>query len=214
MKRICLLGATIAAVLIIGVASALAATSSASKGGKKSKTPSTVTTKVSCTSSLLLQVSAGATDVSPASQDGTEMGTTTCAPIGKGVEVQSFTTADSGDLTGKWQAWFSTGSVFGTFTLTPSDNTPPTTTTSFSQASYTGTFIVKDGSGAFAKAVGTGTLSLLDHGLGPLQLQAEGQGDHPRAQDVEEVACTEACAAAGRRRPPRRRAGQSRVPRP
>ena len=70
MKRICVLGAAIAAVLIIGVASALAATSSASKGGKKSKTPSTVTTKVSCASSLLLQVPAGATDVSPASQDG------------------------------------------------------------------------------------------------------------------------------------------------
>jgi hypothetical protein len=47
----------------------------------------------------------------------------------------------------------------GTFTLTPSDNNPPTTTTSFSQASYTGTFIVKDGAGAFAKATGTGTLS-------------------------------------------------------
>ena len=56
MKRICLLGAAIAAVFVIGVASALAATSHASKGGKKSKTPSTVTTSVSCTSSLSLQV--------------------------------------------------------------------------------------------------------------------------------------------------------------
>ncbi|MFZ1993976.1 MAG: hypothetical protein WAU75_07695, partial [Solirubrobacteraceae bacterium] len=125
MKRICLLGATIAAVLIIGVASALAATSSASKGGKKNKTPSTVTTKVSCASSLTLQVAAGATDVSPASQDGTEMGATTCTPVGKGAEVQSFTTQDSGDISGRWQAWFNAGSVFGTFTLTPGDNNPP-----------------------------------------------------------------------------------------
>jgi hypothetical protein len=159
VKRICLLGATIAAVLIIGVASALAATSSASKGGKKSKTPSTVTTKVSCASSLLLQVPTGATDVSPASQDGTEMGATTCAPVGKGIEVESFTTEDSGDLSGKWQAWFNSGTVFGTFILTPDDNSPPTTTTSFSQASYTGTFIVKGGAGTFAKATGTGTLT-------------------------------------------------------
>ncbi len=159
MKRICLLGAVTAAVLIIGVASALAATSSSSKGGKKHKTPSTVTTKVSCTSSLTLQVPAGATDVSPASQDGTEMGATTCPGVGKGVAVQSFTTSDSGDLTGKWQAWFSTGTVFGTFTLTPSDNNPPTTTSSFSQASYTGTFDVTGGASAFAKATGTGTLS-------------------------------------------------------
>jgi hypothetical protein len=159
VKRICLLGATIAAVLIVGVASALAATSHASKGGKKSKTPSTVTTKVSCASSLTLQVPAGAADVSPASQDGTEMGTTNCAPVGKGVELQSFTTADSGDLVGKWQAWFATGSVFGTFDLTPSDNNPPTTTTTFSQASYSGTFMVKNGTGPFAKATGTGTLT-------------------------------------------------------
>jgi hypothetical protein len=159
VKRICLLGAAIAAVFVIGVASALAATSSASKGGKKSKTPSTVTTKVSCTSSLTLQVPAGAQDVSPASQDGTEMGTTNCSPIGRGIELQSFTTADSGDLTGKWQAWFGTGSVSGTFDLTPSDNNPPTTTTSFSAASYSGTFTVKSGTGTLAKAAGTGTLT-------------------------------------------------------
>jgi len=159
VKRICLLGAAIAAVFVIGVASALAATSHASKGPKKSKTPSTVTTKVSCASSLTLQVPAGATDVSPASQDGTEMGTVNCGPVGKGVELQSFTTADSGDLTGKWQAWFATGSVFGTFDLTPSDNTPPTTTTSFTAASYTGTFIVKNGTGPYAKATGTGTIT-------------------------------------------------------
>ena len=159
MKRICLLGAAIAAVFVIGVASALAATSSASKGGKKSKTPSTVTTKVSCTSSLTLQVPAGAQDVSPASQDGTEMGTTNCSPIGRGIELQSFTTADSGDLTGKWQAWFGAGSVSGTFDLTPSDNNPPTTTTSFSAASYSGTFTVKSGTGTLAKAAGTGTLT-------------------------------------------------------
>ena len=159
MKRICLLGAAIAAVFVIGVASALAATSHASKGGKKSKTPSTVTTSVSCTSSLSLQVEPGAQDVTPASQDGTEMGTTNCGSVGKGAELQSFTTADSGDLVGKWQAWFATGSVFGTFDLTPSDNNPPTSTTSFSAASYSGTFIVKNGTGSLAKATGTGTLT-------------------------------------------------------
>ena len=158
MKRICLLGAAIAAVLILGVASAPAAISQAAKGGKKSKTPTTVTTTVSCASSLLLQVAPGAIDVTPAAQQGTEMGTSTCTRVGKGVQVQSFATADSGDLTGKWQTWFNAGSVFGTFTMTPGDNAPPTTTTSFSAASYTGTFIIKSGSGAFAKATGTGTL--------------------------------------------------------
>ena len=158
MKRIWLLGTAIAAVLILGVATAMAASSHASKGGKKSKTPSTVTTKVSCNSSLTVQVAPGATDVTAASEDGTWAGTSTCAPVGHGVVWESYTTADSGDLIGKWQAWFNTGSVFGTFDLTPADNGPPTTTTSFSQASYTGTFIVKNGTGVYAKATGTGTL--------------------------------------------------------
>jgi hypothetical protein len=159
VKRICLVGAAIAAVFVIGVASALAATSHASKGGKKSKAPSTVTTKVACTSSLTLQVPAGAQDVSPASQDGSEMGAANCSPIGRGVELQSFTTADSGDLVGKWQAWFGTGSVSGTFDMTPGDNSPPTTTTSFSAANYSGTFTVKSGTGTLAKAAGSGTIT-------------------------------------------------------
>lgn len=158
MKRICLLATAIAAVLILGVATAMAASSHASNGGKKSKTPSTVTTKVSCTSSPVIQVAPGATDVTPASEQGSWMGPATCPRIGHGVESESYTTADSGDLTGKWQAWFNTGTVFGTFDLTPDDNGPPPSSTSFSQASYTGTFIIKSGTGAYAKATGTGTL--------------------------------------------------------
>ena len=157
MKRICLLGAAVAAVLILGVASAMAATSHASKGGKKSKTPSTVTSKVSCTSSLTLQVAPGAADVTAAATDGTQMGTVACG-ASKGAAWESFTTADSGDLTGKWQSWFNTGSLYGTFALTPSDDNPPTTTSTFAAASYDGTFIVKNGTGAYAHAVGTGTL--------------------------------------------------------
>ncbi len=158
MKRICLLGAAIAAVLVLGVATAMAASSHASKGGNKSKTPSTVTAKVSCASSLAIQVAPGDTDVTPASLQGSWMGASTCTGIGRGVVSESYTTADSGDLSGKWQAWFNTGSVFGTFTLTPDDNAPPTTTTSFSQASFTGAFIIKGGTGAYARATGTGTL--------------------------------------------------------
>jgi hypothetical protein len=160
VKRICLLGAAIAAVLIVAVASAQAATPHAAKGGKKSKTPTTVTTKVSCASSLLLQVAPGDTDVTPASETGAWWGTSSCTPsaVGKGVQALSYSTADSGDLTGKWQAWFNSGSVFGTFTLTPDDNGPPTSTTTFGAVSYTGTFILKDGTGAYAKATGAGTL--------------------------------------------------------
>ena len=181
MKRICLLGATIAAVLIIGVASALAATSSASKGGKKSKTPSTVTTKVSCVSALTLQVPAGATDVSPAAQEGTEMGSTNCASVGRGVEVQSYTTEDSGDLTGKWQAWFGTGTVFGTFTLTPGR-----------QRASDDNHVVQCGElhrqlhrqerlGRLREGDRNRDAEVLDRRLGALRLQADGQGHPARA---------------------------------
>jgi hypothetical protein len=158
VKRICLLGATVAVVLILGVASAMAASSHASKGGKKHKTPSTVTSKVSCASSLTLQVAPGDADVTAAATEGTQMGSVSCN-TGKGAAWQSFTTADSGDITGKWQSWFNTGSLYGTFTLTPSDNNPPSTTSTFTEASYTGTFIIKNGTGAYAKATGTGTMN-------------------------------------------------------
>jgi hypothetical protein len=158
VKRICLLGAAGALVLILGVASALAATPHASKGGKKSKTPSTITTNVSCASSLTLQVAPGDTDVTAAAPDGTQMGTVACN-TGKGAAWESFTTDDSGDLTGKWQSWFNTGSVYGTFALTPDDNGPPSTTSTFASASYTGTFLIKNGTGAYVHATGTGTMS-------------------------------------------------------
>ena len=162
MKRICLLGATGAAVLILGVASALAAAPHASKGGKKSKTPSTITAKVSCASSLALQVAPGAADVTPAASDGTQMGSVSCN-TGKGAAWESFTTADSGDMTGKWQSWFNTGSVYGTFALTPSDNGPPSSTSTFASASYDGTFLIKNGTGAYAHITGAGTMKCSTH---------------------------------------------------
>jgi hypothetical protein len=155
VKRICLLGAAIAGILIIGVASALAAAPHAAKsGGTKSSQ-----TKLKCTSSLVLQVAPGATDVTPASETGSDAGPASCTPFGKGFATLSYGTDAAGDLTGKWQEWFATGSVFGTFDLTPSDNAPPTTSTSFSAQSLSGTFVIKSGTGAYARATGRGTLS-------------------------------------------------------
>lgn len=153
MKRICLLGAATAAVLILTVASALAATHHPS-----TKKASTGQTKLTCSANLTLQVSSGATDVTPDDQSGSEAGPTVCAPLGKGFANETYKTADSGDLTGKWQQWFGAGSVYGTFSLTPSDNSLPTDSSSFAAASYTGTFVIKNGTGTLAKATGKGTL--------------------------------------------------------
>lgn len=152
MKRICLLGAAIAGILIIGVATAMASAPHKSKSSK-----SAPVTKLTCATSLSLQVPASDTDVTAAAASGVQGGAAVCKPFGKGAEFETFNTDDAGDIVGKWQQWFSTGTIFGTLTLTPSDNSPPTTSTSFSSASYTGTFVIKGGSGAYAKASGKGT---------------------------------------------------------
>jgi hypothetical protein len=162
VKRICLLGAAIAGVLVLGVASALAATHGSTKaaGGtsKNKTTKSAPGTKLTCVTALALQVPANDTNVTAGEQAGTEGGAAVCGrPLGRGVEYQTFKTADSGDLAGKWQQWFNTGSVYGTFVLTPSDSQPPSSQ-SFSAASYTGTFTIKGGTGADSKAAGKGTL--------------------------------------------------------
>jgi hypothetical protein len=157
VKRICLLGAAIAGLLIIGVTASLAATPHASK--KKAPKPTTLTTKLNCVSQLSLQVANGDTTVVQGETDGTQWGTAKCgAPLGSGAAWESFTTDDAGNISGKWQQWFKDGSVFGTFELTPNDPGPPTTT-SFAASSYTGTLIIKNGTGADKKDTGTGTLS-------------------------------------------------------
>jgi hypothetical protein len=162
VKRICLLGAAIAGLFIIGVATAMAASphasTTAAAGKKKSTKPTFVTTQLGCTSALSLQVASGDTSVTQGATDGTEWGTTKCPTLGSGSEFQSFTTDDAGDVAGKWQQWFNAGSVYGTYTLVPDDNNPPTTT-SFAAASYTGTVTIKNGTGVDAKATGAGTLA-------------------------------------------------------
>jgi hypothetical protein len=163
VKRICLLGAAIAGLFIIGVASAMAASPHASTqataGKKKSTMPTLATTRLSCTAALSLQVASGDTSVTQGATEGTEWGTTKCPnTLGSGSELQSFTTDDAGNLAGKWQAWFNAGSVYGTYTLAPTYDNPPTTS-SFTAASYTGTVTIKAGTGADAKATGSGTLA-------------------------------------------------------
>ncbi len=168
MKRICLLGAAIAGLFIIGVATAMAATPHASvravaakKGTSKKGTSkkSAKGKKVSCKLSLSVQVPAGNVDVTQGSTDGTEFGSAGCGrPLGTGVESASFTTDAGGDLIGKWQQYFKAGTVYGTYDLTPV-STGPTTPGTFTAASYTGTVTVKAGTGTDLGDTGTGTLT-------------------------------------------------------
>jgi hypothetical protein len=145
VKRICLAGAVVAAVLILVVSSALAA--------KKA-----TGTKFTCHAAVTLQVPGGDNAVTPDAQSGSLAGPASCAKLlGKGVTVLQYTMADSGNLVGKWQQWFNTGTLYGSFSLTPSDN-QPTAVDSFSAASYSGRFVIKNGHGAGARATGKGTI--------------------------------------------------------
>jgi hypothetical protein len=160
VKRICLLGAAIASLFIIGATTALASAPHAvTKAAKKKSKPAG--TKLTCSLAFSLQVPAADTTVTQGAATGNHAGTATCPAkdVGKGAEADSFTTDNAGDLVGKWQEWFNTGGVYGEYKLTPNDNNAPPSATSFAAASYTGTFTIKNGSGFAAKATGKGTIT-------------------------------------------------------
>ena len=157
MKRICLLGAAIAGLFIIGATNAMAlgshasARTAATKSTSKAKSK-VATLKVGCSLSLSLLAPSGSSDVTPASPTGNHAGMAKCPAkgVGKGSEWDSFTTDDSGDMVGKWQEWFNTGTLYGTYLLTPSDS-QPSDPSNFAAAAYTGTLVVKGGTGTLAK---------------------------------------------------------------
>jgi hypothetical protein len=163
VKRIFLVGAAMAALLTAGIVTAPAsATPAATKPASVNKKPVTklepVKTTLTCTLKLVTQIPSNDVTVTQGAESGTQYGRAGCAkPLFSGVEQSSFLQDESGNLSGKWQQWFNAGSLYGTYTLTAADTGPPTTT-SFTNASYTGTVTVTNGTGLFKKATGTGTL--------------------------------------------------------
>jgi hypothetical protein len=164
VKRIFLVGAAMAALLTAGIVTAPAsATPAAKKPASANKKPVTklepVKTTLTCTLKLITQIPSNDVTVTQGAESGTQYGRAGCAkPLFSGVEQNSFLQDESGNLTGKYQQWFNAGSVYGAYTLTAEDTGPPTTT-SFTDASYTGTVTVTNGTGLFKKATGTGTLA-------------------------------------------------------
>jgi hypothetical protein len=164
VKRICLVGAAMAALLTAGIVTAPAlATPAAKKPASVNKKPVTklepVKTTLTCTLKLVTQIPSNDVTVTQGAESGTQYGRAGCAkPLFSGVEQSSFLQDESGDLSGKYQQWFNAGSLYGTYMLTAEDTGPPTTT-SFTNASYTGTVTVTNGTGFFKKAAGTGTLA-------------------------------------------------------
>ena len=164
MKRICLVGAAMAALLTAGIVTAPAsATPAAKKPASVNRKPGTklesVKTTLTCTLKLVTQIPSNDVTVTQGAESGTQYGRAGCAkPLFSGVEQSSYLQDESGNLSGKYQQWFNAGSLYGDYTLTAQDTGPPSTT-SFTNASYTGTVTVTNGTGFLKKSAGSGTLA-------------------------------------------------------
>ncbi len=158
MRRICLVGALIATGPLVGAVAVWPAISPAAAAQSKKVTKAKVT-KVTCKLSLNVQAPSDQTAATPAAESGTRYGKVRCGKVlGQGMEQDAFTLQTNGDLQGNYKQYFGTGSAHGAFTLTPGDSQPPTSTT-FSTQSYTGTYTIVGGTGAYQQAAGNGTVS-------------------------------------------------------
>jgi hypothetical protein len=148
IRRICVAGAAVLCPLAFLAGPA---------GAAKSKTKSTANQgpKIVCSTRTSIMVPSGDTGVLPPAQQGSEYGTASCAkPLGGGVQKDVFTVPASGDTVAKYTMYFSTGTLFGTYDLTPTGEP-----TSFLETDWTGTMKVTGGTGAFKGAKGVGTMS-------------------------------------------------------
>jgi len=146
-RRICLLGAALAAPLAFGVAVAPA---------KTAKAPKAKTVTVTCKTQVGIMVAAGDTSVFPPVQQGNEYGSAVCGKLlGSGVQSDAFTVPDSGDTMAGFKLWLPAGTVHGAFDLTPQEGA--FNPTGFSETDYLGTLTVTGGTGLFQGAKGTGT---------------------------------------------------------
>jgi hypothetical protein len=154
-RRICLTGAAIAAgALALSVGSAMAAKSK--HHTVKPAKPKPVS--VSCKWAVTGVAPSDQLTFTPGSETGDQYGTSSCpGPEGKGLAHLTFSLQDSGDLDGSWWESFGTGTVRGTYVLTPSDDGTLDPST-FSSASYAGTLEVTGATGGFKGAAGKGTL--------------------------------------------------------
>ncbi len=159
VRRICLVGAAIAVgPLAAGIATVPAAAKTHRKHAVK-VIPKPKTINTSCSSYVSIIVAPLDTAVTPPVADGKQYGPVRCGPLGLGVEEDTFTLQDSGDTTGTFVQFFGSGTIHGTFDLTPSDDQPPSDTGTFATTNFTGTSKVLGGTGAYRDATGAGTLT-------------------------------------------------------
>jgi hypothetical protein len=151
-RRICLLGAALSASpLAFGVVAPAVANSKTTH----KTTPAAKAGHVTCTTNVAVTIAAGDTGVTPPAQQGTEYGTASCGKLfGPGVQTDKFTVADTGDTVADYTLYFRTGSIHGTYDLTPQEGA-----FNFLAVDYLGTLKVAGGTGAFQGMKGTGDMT-------------------------------------------------------
>lgn len=148
MRRICLMAAAIAGSLVLGVTIASAA-----------KTAKVKPTTVKCKIAMSVAVPDGSVQLALPADNGHMFGPASCGKgLGSGITDYNFALQDSGDLTGSFKVYLATGSVHGTFDLSPTDSTPSSPDTFLAQ-DYTGTAKVTGGTGTDASLTGKATLA-------------------------------------------------------
>ena len=165
MKRIVLIATAVAGIFTAGIATVASAATTPTtpkyvtvKETKLKPETTTVHARAKCNLALTIVAPAGSASVTPGTADGSQYGTQRCGALGAGITQTSFTTDDSGEITGTVGHWFRRGSISGTYSLTQAASDQPPTTSSFTSASYTGTVKLTAGNGTLKGATGTGTL--------------------------------------------------------
>ncbi len=148
-RRICLLGAV--AVSAMGMP---AATSTAAPK-RKPRHRALVTTKTQCKTQVGVMVASGESGVTPPVQSGREFGGATCGkPLGDGVQRDDFNVDDGGDTQATFTWFYRTGTLHGTYTLTPQEGS-----LNFLSVDYVGTLTVTGGTGTLKGVTGDGTMT-------------------------------------------------------
>lgn len=158
MRRpICLVATAVATgSLVAGVGIASAAGSSAAKPKKVKPVV------LRCHINMSTQPPAGSNSVNQPSTQGKQYGPISCPTesFGGGIQTDTFTVPDSGDMKGTYVQFFHGGTVKGSFDLVP-DQDQPVSGETFTSQSWTGTLNIIGGTGAYKGIKGKTSTSVL-----------------------------------------------------
>jgi hypothetical protein len=163
VKRLCLVGMAMAGLLTASIPAVAAAKPAASGHKKPAKSKpvtkvKSVTTKSSCKLAFTTQPPADDVTVTPG-QTGTQYGTVKCGGLlGRGVVSDTFSQDDAGDFIAPFTFWLKGGTLSGKWTLTPTEQVGPPSSSPFTAQTFAGTANISGGSGGWAKSTGKATL--------------------------------------------------------